>query len=136
MDAPVLLRADAERREIGDRLRHRALEVVPVGPQLRHAQLPRSERVPHVLELLAEPALGRLRVDDLARRRRHDVDHELPPLARLQLDRVRRPGAFDETGLGRENDLRRGAAVVVGEQELACFRVERRLDEGRQLQAR
>ena len=68
VDAPVLLRPDAQRREVRDRLRNGALEVVPVGSQLWHPQLPGGERVAHVLELLAEAPLRGLRMHDLAGR--------------------------------------------------------------------
>ena len=85
-----------------------------------------------MLELLAEAADGRLRVDGLAGRRRNDVDDELPAPARLQLDRVRRPRALHRVGRLREDHLRRVVAVVVREEELPRLGVECRLDELRQ----
>ena len=131
-DAPVLLRTDAQRGEVRDRLRDGTLEVVPVGAQLGHSQLPGGERVTHVLELLAEPPLGRLGMHDVAGRRGHDVDHELPALTRFELDRVRRPRPLHEARRLREDHLGRGRAGRIRQQELAFLGVEARLGERRQ----
>ena len=53
-------------------------ESVPVGPELRHAQLPRGERVAHARQLLAEAPLGRARRERVAVDRGDDVQPQLP----------------------------------------------------------
>jgi hypothetical protein len=85
-----------------------------------------------VLELLPEAALSRLRAHHLARRRRHDVDDELPALARLKLDRERRPASLHTRGRARQDDLRRRIAGGISEHELTRPGVPTGLGERRQ----
>ena len=119
LDAAVLLRPDPQSRKVGDRLRDRALEVVPVGAQLRYAQLPRGERVPNVLELLAEAAYGR-REDErprptaTARRRRR------APSARAARARSRYVAHAPSTRLGGSERITCVAALPAGSASRNC----------------
>src|SRR2546429_147273 len=51
---PGVPAAEPQRRELGDRLREGVAELLPARPDVRHAELPRGERVADVPELLAE----------------------------------------------------------------------------------
>ena len=71
------------------------LEVVPGAAQLRHAELPGGQRLPHARELVAEVTLGQSRRDALAVLGGEHVDAELPALARLERDPVANRAALD-----------------------------------------
>ena len=72
-----------QRREVGDGLPERVRQRIPRRAQLRHAQLPRRERVTHAADLFAEPPLCETRRYGLPVRERDHLDVEIPALARL-----------------------------------------------------
>ena len=74
-----------------------------------------------------------VRMHDVARRRGHDVDDELPALARRQLDRVRRPGALHAARrLARGSPASRRCSLGSPSRNWPRLRVELRLGERRQ----
>jgi hypothetical protein len=83
-----VVRAHPQRGEVGDGLHEAAGEVVPRRPQLRDAELPRSQGVANAADLLAEAAFREARSDLLAVRQREHVDVQLPALARLEREVV------------------------------------------------
>ena len=125
--------AHPQRGEVGDRLEERAVELVPVRPHLRHAQLPGRERLAHARQLLAEAPLGRARRDRVAVDRGEDVEAQLPALARAELEPVDDLVILDLTALGEDHLRPRGAlAVWLLEHELVVLLLVPRRDRLRQ----
>ena len=121
-------RTHAQRSEVVDRARERLTEVVPFRPNLRHAHLPRLERLANALPLFAEMTLDHVWSSHLcALRRRCDVDPQVPGLPwredHVELDR--RP--VDAALLG-EHDLRAAVSVRVDEHEPVLRILEARRD--------
>src|SRR4029079_12868654 len=94
-----------QRGEIGDRLSERVAERIPGGPQLRHAELPRSQRIADPSDLLAEPALREPWGHELTVRKWKHLDVECPALARLELEMEGDRRSVHLAAL-REDDLR------------------------------
>ena len=95
----------------------------PTRPQLRHAELPRGERVTHARALLAEAAL------DVGGTTASPSDtgttsmRTLPALARVELDPEADAAAVDPPR-SREDDLRPHRPVGILEHELVALGVE------------
>ena len=125
--------AHPQRGEVGDGLLEGPAELVPVGADLRHAELPGRERLAHARELLAEAPLGDARRDRVAVDRREDVEPQRPGLARAELEPVDDLGALDLPTL-REDDLRRRStlAVHVAQNELVVLLLVTAFHFGRQ----
>src|SRR5215211_8850183 len=102
------------------------MKVVPVSPELWHAQLPRRERVAYVDELLAEATLDHPRSRLVALDVGMDVDANVPHRARRELDAPADRPAVDLAALG-EDHLRARAALRIDEEELVVACVEARL---------
>jgi hypothetical protein len=66
--------AHPQRGQVGDRLEERAVEQIPVGADLRHAQLPGRERLAHAHLLLAEAPFRHAWGDRVAVDRGEDVE--------------------------------------------------------------
>src|SRR5207248_2489819 len=105
----------------------RAREVVPARAQERNAELPRRERVADAAALLAEAPLDDARRALLLLDERHDVDADLPHLARLELDLPAHAAAVGGPPL-REDQLRPAEALRVDHHELVVRLVEARRD--------
>ena len=73
--------AHPQRGKVRNRAHEAVRELVPVAADLRHAQLPRRQRLPHPRQLLAEAPLGHPRRDRVAVDRSEDVEPERPLLA-------------------------------------------------------
>jgi hypothetical protein len=73
--------AHPQRGEVGDRPEERAVDPVPLGADLRHAQLPGREGLADARLLLAEAPLGHARRHRVAVDRREHVKSQLPALA-------------------------------------------------------
>src|SRR5207253_1583732 len=104
-------------------------ELVPGRADLRHAQLPRGQRLAHAAALLAEVPLDGPRLDDLVPVERRDhVDPDVPAFSRLQLDLPLHALAVRVAGL-REEELCAGLLAVRRLEEiLVVLAVELRLD--------
>jgi hypothetical protein len=103
------------------------VDVVPVGHQARHAEVPRRERVLHARAFLPEASLQRARHDDASVDGRDDVDPQVPAGPRLERDRVPHCAAVDLAGLG-EVHLRVDTVVRALQEELMVLGLVRGLD--------
>ena len=118
-----MVRLHPQGREVGDRLAERVRQGVPRRSELRYPQLPGGERVADATDLLTEAAVGEPWRDELAVRKRDDLDVEAPALARLQREMELHRGAVNLAALGEDHLRLQREIAVVGDQELVALLV-------------